>query len=135
MAALTTTERERVRYHLGYTSVTPQSTLSHGQVIPSDSLLLVEHAMSNLAPSAVGRVRTLIARLDHIDEILFEAAERNAISSAEDVTFNDREEEKLDASYARQAKRLADVLGVPLYWYSSRFREVGGNTVVNGRVR
>jgi hypothetical protein len=133
--ALTDAEKERVRYHLGYLGVQPAASIQYGLPKPIQTLFLVETAMSNIMAVSEERVRKILGILDDLEDKLVEAQDRLAADKLEELVLRRGEPDLLEAEYNRWAGRLADILGVPLYPYASRFREGGGNAVSNVKVR
>jgi hypothetical protein len=110
--ALTTSERERTRYHLGYLNVAPAASIALGFPRASQALFLVESAMNNLLPEGEDRVRTHLAVLDGIESKLIDAQCRLAAKEVGEITLNPEETRKLEEEYTRWADRLARQLGV-----------------------
>jgi hypothetical protein len=134
--ALTEEERQKVRYHLGYMSVTAAVQITYGVAKPAQTLFLVELAMNNLMPVAEDKVRQLIGILDGIECRLVDAQERLAASSIDQLKMRADEPDALEHEYYRWGGRLADTLGVPFYAYSNRYKSGGQTkTVSNVAVR
>lgn len=135
---LTAEEKDRVRYHLGYTSVQPAAAIDYGIIRPVQTAFLVELAMTNLLEEALPRVRRYLTTLDELECLLAESAERLAARRLGDIELRDSEPDLIEREYDRWTGRLADVLGVPRYGYSSRNRPPGagpgqaGNIPVRG---
>ncbi len=128
--ALTTEERERVRYHLGYLQVQPAASISFGIPRPIQTLFLVETALTNLLEVAEPRVRRIIQVMDDIECKLIDSVDVLEASQMGDLHTRENAPGLIDKEYYRWASRLADVLGVPLYPYSARFKQfVGGGNV------
>lgn len=137
MATLTEEEKERVRYHLGYmaTSFGSQqaaASIAFGIPRPVQTMFLVEEAIQNLLTNAfaIDRVRRVLFTLDDIEEKLRSAtcilvAEQVGELKLRGAKRGETHPDLLEREYVRWAKRLADILGVPLYHYSSRFRGGG----------
>jgi hypothetical protein len=122
MAVLTPSEKARTRYHLGYLGVQVADSLSFGQPIPIQTLFIVEAAMDHLIAEHVPKVRSLLDVLDGIECRLLAAADRLAAISLGEIKLRDNEPDMLEKEYFRWAGRLADILGVPFYAYSNRFK-------------
>lgn len=131
--ALTRLEKARVRYHLGYLGVQMAGSVTFGLPRPIQTLFIVELAMDNLIVEHEGMVREMVARLDQTEENIFQSQTRLKAKSLGEITLRDNEPEMLETEYGRWARRLADILGVPLYAYSSRFQ--GGSGAGNIPVR
>jgi hypothetical protein len=124
--ALSSQEKVRVRYHLGYLNVSPAASISFGIPRPLQTVFLVETAMSNLIEDAVGIVRNIVSIMDRIEAKLVEAQDRLAAIKLGEITLREQEGDQLDHEYKRWGQRLADTLGVPLYAYSSRYKPGAG---------
>ena len=129
---LSDTEKERVRYHMGYLGVQGAASIQFGIPRPIQTVFLLESAMNNLISASEGRVREILGRLDVTEERIFAAQERLQVKRVEGVEMREDEPGQLENEYVRWAKRLADVLGCMLYPYSSRFREA--NAVSAGSI-
>jgi len=130
---LTDAEKERVRYHLGYMGTSfggdhAAASLSFGMPRPAQTMFLLESAIQTMLtnPYALERVRKLLCTLDDLEAKLEAAACQLGVESVGNVKMRGAEAgqthpDLLEREYVRWAKRLADVLGVPLYAYSDRF--------------
>jgi hypothetical protein len=128
--ALTTAERERVRYHLGYLQVEPAASISFGIPRPIQTLFLVETALTNLLEVAEPRLRKIIQVMDDIECKLIDSVDVLEASQMGDLHTRENAPGLIDKEYYRWASRLADMLGVPLYPYSARFKQfIGGGNV------
>jgi hypothetical protein len=124
---LTTDERERVRYHLGYMSANSGASVSLGIARPVETMYLVEEAMDQLMENAVPRVRRQLTYLDNVelqlvDSQCYLAAERLEGLVLRPSIAGQTHPDLLEREYARWAKRLADMLGVPLYPSGYKFK-------------
>jgi len=129
-------EKERVRYHLGYLETNFAASLQLGIPRPIQTIFLVETAMSQLQNAyAVRRCRKILDALDSIEEQLLDPGvpllyasqlgELKLRESQRGSTSTDL----IEREYVRWANRLADMLGVPLYPYSARFKKSGPGNV------
>lgn len=144
---LTTHERMQVRKYLGYPQVRAAASLHFGLPAPTQQAYLVEMSMDQLLPEAEDEVRALLTKLTQIEADLFDARERLAVASVDDlelrgISEGDTETDALERENRRWSSRLADMLGVPLNAYSEKFagRYAGGggassNRVLNVKVR
>lgn len=130
--SLTDAEKERVRYHLVYPEVQAAASLQWGIPRPIQTAFLLESAMSNIIAAAEDRVRDILTTLDGLDTKLIEAQDYLVAKRLEDLELRDGHPDLLEREYKRWAGRLADLLGVPLYAYSARFRNP--NAISNVRV-
>ena len=122
---LTDAEKERTRYHLGYLEVAPAASSQFGIPRPLQTVLLVESAMNNLIEAAIPRVRKILNVMDGVEYKLCEAQDRLAAKQVDSLQLRDNEPDQLEKEYVRWGWRLADVLGVPIYAYSNRYRNAG----------
>jgi len=137
---LTEEEKERVRYHLGYMETSFAASLQFGLPRPVQTIFIVEQAMNLLVnPFAVDRVRRVLWTLDDIEQKLQSALCTLVAEQLGDLKLRGAEPGRthpdlLEREYIRWARRLADILGVPLYPYSDRFknRVNTGNLSVRG---
>ena len=134
--ALTPDERARTKYHLGYLGVNHAASMSFGMPRPIQTLFLVETSMNNLEPAFEPKVRQILGVLDNIECQLVAAQPRLAAQELGDIKLRDKEPDLLEDEYFRWGGRLADILGVPFYAYSNRYRGRGpggtGNIPVRG---
>lgn len=138
--ALTDEEKERVRYHLGYMETSFAASLQLGIPRPVQTIFLVEQALTMVANEyAEDRIRRVLWTLDQIEQKLQAALCVLIAEKLGDITLRGAQAgetypDLLEREYLRWAKRLADILGVPLYPYSDRFKpKVGaGNITVRG---
>lgn len=137
MASLTESEKERVRYHLGYMATTFGSEqaaagIAFGVARPTQTLFLVEQAIQTLLTNAfaIDRVRKILDNLDRIEDQLMCATSTLVAEQVGEIKLRGAEPGRthpdlLEREYKRWACRLADVLGVPFYPFSTRFRGRG----------
>lgn len=129
--ALSLKEKERCRYHLGYLSVQPAASIQFGMARPIQTLFLVEEAMNNILIDAEERVRRTLTTLDNIECKMIEGQDYLAANRLGDLEVRKEHIDQLEDEYYRWAGRLADMLGVPLYPYSERFRRSKGRGAGN----
>jgi hypothetical protein len=120
--ALTSTEKAKVRFHLGYPNVQPIQTLYAGQPQARQTLFVLEYNMDAILPEAEPIVRDLVCQLDQIECQLAESRDRMQTESVGTVKMRKDEQRALEELYQRLAFRLADVLGTPIYPLSRRFQ-------------
>jgi len=137
VAALTPEEISRVAYHTGYmltsfSGAGEAASLQYGIPRPVQTMFLVQQAVQLLTnPFAVDRCRRILFTLDDIERKLQSATCTLAVEKLGDMTLRGADAGKtfpdlLEREYVRWAKRLADLLGIPLYPYSARFRGGSG---------
>lgn len=123
---LNDSEKERVRYHLGYLEVSVAASLSFGIPVPQQTLFLVESAMTRVIEASTNRVRRILQVMDGIEEQLVEAQPRLAATKLGDLSLRENEPDMLEREYVRWGYRLANILGVPVYPFSERYRTASG---------
>lgn len=123
---LSDAEKERVRYHLGYLSVSTAASLTFGIPVPQQTLFLVESAMTRIIADSVPRVKRILQIMDGIEEQLVEAQPRFAAMKLGDLDLRENETDKLEREYVRWGHRLAEIFGVPVYPYSERYSQSFG---------
>jgi len=119
-------EKERARYHLGYLAVQPAASISFGIPRPIQTMFLVETSLNNLIEEAVDRVRRILKIMDDIEGKLVESQDRLAASALDTLKLRENEPDMLEREYVRWGFRLADILGAPIYPYSTRYRAFSG---------
>jgi len=118
-------EKERARYHLGYLNVQSAASIQLGIPRPLQTMFLLETALNNVMETAIPRVRSILSVMDGIECKLCEAQDRLAAKVLDGITLRDSEPDQLEREYVRWGWRLADLLGVPIYAYSTRYRNAG----------
>ena len=137
--ALSASDKERVRYHLGYMSIEPAASIQLGFPRASQAQFLVEAAMERIMEPAVSRVMKLLSALDAVEDQMMTALPRLKAQQLGELKLRNTNEESteqdlLEKEYVRWAQRLADILGVPLNVYAARFRDLGSGGGMNVRV-
>lgn len=134
---LTPTEKMRCRYHLGYPQVEAIGSYNRGIPMPLQTAFLVETSLTQVMEDAIPMVQTMVQTLDKIETAMAGAICNLAVERIGDITMRpgrpgESQPDLLEREYRRWAERLADILGVPLYAYSTRFSRSG---VRSGNVR
>ena len=129
--ALTDDEKARAKYHLGYLGAAPAASITFGMARPIQTLFLVDSALNNLLPAFDDKVRQILGVMDGVECRLVEAQDRLAAKQIDSLTLRDDEPTQLEAEYRRWGYRLADLLGVPVYAYSTKYRQAGKTTAGN----
>lgn len=120
MSALQGVDRVRVRYHLGYLNVQEASTFQLGVPAALPTLFMVEGAMEKLIPEAVPMVRSLLDRLDCIQEELFGGIDFASYKEIDKIVVNEDRFAELGKYYRLALQSLAGMLGVPPNPYDPR---------------
>jgi len=126
--ALTDEEKARVRYHLGYPSVSTAASIQYGMPALTQTNFLVENVLGKLLESILPRVRGILVTLDGIEDKLVAAQDRLAATKLEELTLREDETDKLEGEYRRWGHRLADICGCPIYPFAMRYKG-GANSV------
>lgn len=115
-------DKERIRYHLGYLEVQGAASIQFGIPRPLQTVFLLEEAMSNVIDNAIPRIQRIVRIMDQVEEKLCGAQDRLAAKQLDSLILRDNEGDQLEHEYRRWGYRLADILGVPIYPYSMRYR-------------
>lgn len=130
--AFTPDERNRIRVALGYMSVGMAASMQLGIPRPAQTLFLLEDAMTLILPQAEDRCRRIVETMENIECQLAAATANFAVSEVDGIKLRENQDELLERNYVRWGKRLADVLGVPIYPYSERYNRGSINRSVVG---
>lgn len=128
--ALTDGEKQRIRYHLGYPSLTDAASLSFGVPTLNQTNHLVESALNRLLEPSLEQIRSIVRVMDGIELQLISAQSRLRAEKLEELTLRGDECDALEGEYRRWGYRLADIIGAPIYPYSMRYKS-GGNMVTS----
>lgn len=119
---LTDEQKDKVRYHLGYTGLSLVGTLSFGGVVVQQMAFLLEKNLTNLRESMVPIVQQLICNLDELDCLLMQAArDGRIVRTGGGVQINLDQAAAVKAQYVDWAGRLADQFSVTFDPLSRRF--------------
>lgn len=132
-AVFTPEEIGRFLYHLGYAQVQIASFLSFGVLAVTQTLFIAADALNRIPQSRVAIIRDLLAKLESIEQKIFEAADYLIASKLEQLELREDPTGLLEQEHTRWAHRLADALGVYVNPYSPRF--YGGKPQMSYRVR
>ena len=134
---LTEEEKGRCRYHLGYMETSFAASVQFGLARPVQTAFILEQSFALLTnPYAVDRVRSVLATLDGIEEQMRCGTQTLVAAQLGDMRLHPLADsgqlftDSLEKEYGRWARRLADILGAPLYAYAERFRRRGPGTSV-----
>jgi hypothetical protein len=132
ITALPEQDKERARYHLGYLETSLAASIQLGIPRPLQTVFLLEQGLNLLVnPFAVSRVVCILDTLDRLESQLISAAAAVGVDKLGNLQLHPlRTRGKLgtdsvEDEYRRWAYRLSDILGVPIYPYSKRFRRAG----------
>ncbi len=136
LAVFSEDEQDSIRYHLGYTNVAINPSLSLGIPALGQAIFLIKSAMLRLRESSAGRVRAQVATLESIERKMTEALKRFEAAEVDGIKLrgvnDDRTEtDLLEKEYDRWGNRLANLFGVPYYPFAKRYQQ--GNPLVMSR--
>lgn len=127
---LTNEEKSRIRYYLGYPQTAPlAASIQLGIPRPTATGFMVEDAMSLLQePYALDNVRRILAALGELECKLLAATTSLVASELGEMKLHpgkDRGQyatDLIEREISRWTDRLAEILAVPRYAYSTRTR-------------
>jgi hypothetical protein len=129
---LTDGEKQRIRYHLGYPSLTSAASVQFGVPMLNQTNFLVESALNRLLDVALDQVRSISGVMDGVEKQLISAQSRLRAEKLEELTLRGDECDALEAEYRRWGYRLADIIGAPIYPFSMRYK--GGGVSMGGSI-
>ena len=122
---LTAEEKVRIRYHMGYPLQGQVRSYFAGIPFNRQTLYLLDGAMELVEEGSLSTIRTMIGRLDKIDEQIFCASFKHmAADQLEDLKINQQYNEELRREYTYWQGRIAQCLDVPLNMDFSPIRSV-----------
>lgn len=128
-------EKERVKYHMGYGGQSTAAGLAYGLPVPVQTLFLVESALDRMNTISEDRIRRLVTVLDGIECKMIDAQEYLVANQVDAIQIREDHIEKLEEEYYRWACRLADVMQSPLYPGAEKFRKfMGGGKGMAGSI-
>lgn len=110
--AFSNEDKERVRYHLGYSSVSAVPAYFMGFPRATEPQWLVEVAMNNVLPEGEMRVRQIVGVMDGLEQKLVEATGRFAAKEVGEIVLRDDECDLLRNEYAHWRNQLGSALGI-----------------------
>lgn len=132
-SCLTESEKERIRYHLGYLEAEFAGSIQLGIPRPLQTIFILEEVIQNQIQSQLvcARIRRILTCLDQIEDKLKSSQCMLGVEKLGELTLHPLRHQgklvtdSLENEYRRWAFRLADILGVGVYPYSDRFRRRG----------
>jgi hypothetical protein len=85
-------------------------------------MFLVETAMSNILVEAEDKIRRILGVMDGIEEQMIDAQPRLAATQLDELHIRGDETDALENEYVRWGCRLSDILMVPIYAYSTKYK-------------
>lgn len=129
--ALSITEREKIKMHLGYLNVQVGNAISLGLPSASQLLFILERSFDDVRVEAEPLVRRAVKELDCILDQVSAARDRLQTSSVDKIEFRGPEEiAELESQYDHWAKRLADMFGVPINPFSKAHARYGQQSIL-----
>lgn len=110
--ALTTEERARIRYHLGFPNVQQYATFALGTPQAFEGLFVLESAFDKVIPESLPTVRELMARCDETEAQRFEFQPDLEVSKVCDIELRSDAQMRLWDQYDYWRNALANQLGV-----------------------
>jgi len=86
------------------------------------TLFLLENAMNLVLPEAQGRIYNMVQTLDDIECQMVQGQAYLPANKLGELEIRKEHIDMLEDEYFRWSCRLADQLGVPLYWGAERFQ-------------
>ncbi len=135
--SLTTAEKIRTRYHLGYPTVLVVSSMAFGIPQTSNTQWMLEDAMERIPDEAKPKHLEILRVLDEIECKMIRSTDELFAKHVGDLEPNLGQADDLEREYIRWASRLADTMAVMPYPYSKRFNDAltGGGRAGNMTVR
>lgn len=128
--ALSSEERAKAKYHLGYLQTDTSASISLGVPSAAQPFYLVERQLNDVKPESEFLVRRALKELDCIEDQLSKSRERYGISRVDETRFDGNEESRLGDQYVYWSDSLADILGVQVNPFSNRHRRLRGDYTV-----
>ena len=131
-ANLTEEEKVRARHHTGYLGVGSAQTFYLGIPAQVQTQFQIEGAFQLLLPASLPKFRELLAKLDAIEEQMFEDNDTLVATTIGSIGINQDEHKKLRVEYKFWQGALCNMLGVIANPYDFRFTNGGINVPVSG---
>ena len=129
-APLSDFEKSRVRHHLGYPNVEAVSTFYLGVPAAMQTTFMIEGAMVRVLPEAVDLVRTLMARMDSIENQVFCGSDLADVEELGEIKVAADRVAKLAEYYKLAQHELSNLFGVvPNPWDQRSWLQYGAVNV------
>ena len=123
--------RDRIRYALGYpSSMIGVATLSFGIPIARETLFLLESSMNMIMEESLPRILSILDQMDAIECAQKQILPHLAASDVGNLRLRKDESTALKEQYRDWGYKLAEVLGCPVYAFSTRYQS--GASVAGG---
>jgi hypothetical protein len=110
--AFTDEERVKIRHHLGYLNVQETSTFVLGVPAALQTTFMIEGAFDKILPAAENLARTLVCRLDAVEDQVFGGTDLADVEETGGVKVNRKRLSELASYYQIAQKELANLFGV-----------------------
>jgi len=110
--AFTDEEKVKIRHHLGYLNVQETATFVLGVPAALQTTFMIEGAFGKVLPAAENLARTLLCRLDSIEEQVFGGTDLADVDETGGVKVNRKRLPELATYYQIAQKELANLFGV-----------------------
>jgi hypothetical protein len=120
-AVFTEEEQGRCLYHLGYAQVNVAGFFSFGTLGLTQPLFIAINALQHVPLSRAMIIRSLLQKLDEIEQQIGEAYKYLVASKLEQLELREEYPDLLEKEKTRFAQRLADALGVYVNPWTNRF--------------
>ena len=113
------------------------ASLQLGIPRPVQTMFLLEDAMSLLVNDfALAKMRYYLGVVANIEKKLADSVNKLEVEKVGNITMRGAKRgetgpDLLEREYIRWVKRIADMLGVPPYPYSSKFQSAGGARMIS----
>lgn len=124
-AILSEEEKARIRAHLGYPQSEAVTNIALGIPALTQVAFVLEGQMNRVPESRMMIARTLLGRLDLIEQRLFESVDYLAAEKVDEIVINIEQPNHLEREYIRWVDRLADFFGAVKNPYSDRWTGAG----------
>lgn len=131
---ITEQDRVRARHHLGYLGVQQASTFLLGVPAGVQTQFVAEAAFTKILPSTEAFFRTLLDRLDALEQQLVDDAPNLAVTKVDEIELNQDEFKRIMKLYAHWQGAVANMLGVPPNPFDQRFSSWNGSGGINAVV-
>jgi len=127
---LTDQDKIRARHHAGYLNVQQATTFVLGVPAGVQTSFVIEGALDKLIPAAEPFFRSLLDRLDLIEQQIVDNTENLAVNKVDEIELRPDEFRELMRRYFHWQGSMCNLLGVPPNPFDQRFS--GWNTGSGG---
>ena len=127
--ALSPDEKDKIRGHGGYPSVSMASTFFLGMPAAMEPFFILEGAMNLLLPSTEGRVRDVLCKCDSLRAQIYDDAGSLVATNVGDITLRDDNYEQILKRYDFFVGELFNALGCFRNPFDKRFVDTKGGGI------